>query len=98
MYCKYLNLRNNEELAQITMRKRNSTLNQSTPNCPGLIHTYMHFTIIYRSRQCDSVKIFIIIEKSVISVLPPWDNSVAKVTNFTCYHHSHHKMFTQTAV
>ena len=37
MYCKYLNLRNNEELAQITMRKRNSTLNQSTPNCPGLM-------------------------------------------------------------
>ena len=36
MYCKYLNLRNNEELAQITMRKRNSTLNQSTLNCPGL--------------------------------------------------------------
>ena len=36
MHCKYLNLRNNEELAQITMRKRNSTLNQSTPNCPGL--------------------------------------------------------------
>ena len=34
MYCKYLNLRNNEELAQITMRKRNSTLNESTPNCP----------------------------------------------------------------
>ena len=37
MYCKYLNLRNNEELAQITMRKRNSTLNQSTLNCPGLM-------------------------------------------------------------
>ena len=37
MYCKYLNLRNNEELAQITMRKRNSTLNQSTLNCPGLL-------------------------------------------------------------
>ena len=34
--CKYLNLRNNEELAQITMRKRNSMLNQSTLNCPGL--------------------------------------------------------------
>ena len=40
MYCKYLNLRNNEELAQITMRKRNSTLNQSTPNCPGLAYLY----------------------------------------------------------
>ena len=36
MHCKYLNLRNNEELAQITMCKRNSTLNQSTLNCPGL--------------------------------------------------------------
>ena len=47
MYCKYLNLRNNEELAQITMRKRNSTLNQSTLNCPGLPKSGKPIKLVY---------------------------------------------------